>query len=246
MARPFFHIRQLLKKAVKSLPIALTQNQRYDAQTAAIIRRICTAGSNCIDVGTHRGEILDLFLKSAPGGTHVGVEPLPELFGFLVEKYRGRPNVKLYDVALSVTNGSATFNHVTTNPAYSGLRKRAYDRPEKDETLTVQTRLLDDLAMAPGIRFSLIKIDVEGGEMGVLRGGHGLLERDRPVVIFEAGIGGSDVYGTTADDLYRFFDSLGYRLSLMADYLAGRPHLTADGFRRQFDERLNYYFVALP
>lgn len=240
------HTRQLLKNLLKRLPVAITRNQRYDAQTAAIIRRVCTAGSNCIDVGTHRGEILDLFLKVAPGGLHVGFEPLPALYAQLVEKYRHQPHVHLFNAALSSVNGTATFNHVTTNPAYSGLRKRTYDRPEKDEPLTVETRRLDDISFATDARFALIKIDVEGGEMDVLRGGRCLLGRDRPVVIFEAGIGASDSYGTTPDDLYDYFSSLGYRLSLMADFLAGRPSLTADAFRRQFNDRLNYYFVALP
>ena len=238
---------RILKRTVKRLPIAFTQNQRYDAQTVAIIKKICGKNSNCIDVGTHRGEILDAFLKAAPGGTHFGFEPIPSFYGALQRKYASVHNVKLYDYALSDTVGTAEFNYVTTNPAYSGLKKRSYDRKgERDEKIIVRTALLDEVVLPFDIPIDLIKIDVEGGELAVLQGAHKLIEKYKPVIIFEAGIGGSDVYGTTPESLYAYFAYFNYRISLMTDYLKSKPALSAEGFKTQFIGRLNYYFVAHP
>jgi len=116
-----------IKKLLKRLPFAFTKNQKYDLQTKKIIRRICNKESNCIDVGTHEGEILDVFLKQSPKGFHFGFEPISDLYKYLIKKYSSFQNVCIYDLALSNTEGSSQFNFVVSNPAYSGIKKRVYD-----------------------------------------------------------------------------------------------------------------------
>jgi phenolic acid decarboxylase len=53
------------KKILKRISIPFSKNHRYDIETRKIIKRICNENSNCIDVGTHEGEILDMFLKQS-------------------------------------------------------------------------------------------------------------------------------------------------------------------------------------
>jgi FkbM family methyltransferase len=238
-------LKDALKKMLSLLPFAVTQNQRYDRETEAVIRRVCSAGSNCIDVGTHRGEILDLMRRIAPQGAHFGFEPLPHFFQKLVAKYRDDVRIHVFPYALSGESGTASFNWVTTNPAYSGLKKRSYDRPhEQEEAITVETRTLDSVIMPYDMPVHLLKIDVEGGEMGVLRGAEGLLRRDHPVIIFEFGIGGSDHYGTTPPMLLDFLQPLGYRVSLMERYLRDAAPLSAKELDDQFYGKKNFYFIA--
>ncbi|TCJ13321.1 FkbM family methyltransferase [Flaviaesturariibacter flavus] len=238
-------LKDLVKKMLGLLPFAVTQNQRYDRQTNAIIRRVCRRASNCVDVGTHRGEILDTMRQAAPEGTHFGFEPLPHFYDKLQQRYAGVAGIEVFPYALSEAPGEASFNHVKTNPAYSGLQKRRYDRPhEEDETITVEMRTLDEVVGTRGVPIALIKIDVEGGEMGVLRGARGLLARDKPVVIFEAGIGGSDVYGTTPGMLFDYLSGFGYRVSLMGRYLKGQPPFSRQDFAASFNGGHDYYFIA--
>jgi FkbM family methyltransferase len=238
-------LKDKLKKMLNLLPFAVTQNQRYDRETEAIIRRVCRADSNCVDVGTHRGEILDIMRAAAPKGTHFGFEPLPHFFEKLTLKYRHAAHIHVFPYALSTEAGTASFNWVTTNPAYSGLKKRSYDRPnEVEETITVETRRLDDVLLPFGVPVHLIKIDVEGGEMGVLCGAETILRRDHPVVIFEFGIGGSDHYGTTPQVLLDFLKPLGYRVSLMERYLKGKTPFSLRELEAQFYGKKNFYFVA--
>ncbi|RYZ21412.1 MAG: FkbM family methyltransferase [Chitinophagaceae bacterium] len=238
-------LKDTLKKLLGLLPFAVTQNQRYDRQTEAIIRRVCRTASNCVDVGTHRGEILDIMRKAAPQGTHFGFEPLPHFYGKLQEKYAGTRGIEVFPYALAEAPGEASFNHVKTNPAYSGLQKRRYDRPhEEDETITVEMRTLDAVVGSKNVPVALIKIDVEGGEMGVLRGARALLERDHPVVIFEAGIGGSDVYGTTPEMLYDYLSGFGYRVSLMGRYLKEQAPFSRQEFVANFNAGTDFYFIA--
>ncbi|GAA4319035.1 FkbM family methyltransferase [Flaviaesturariibacter amylovorans] len=238
-------LKDTVKWVLRVLPFAVTQNQRYDRQTEAVIRSVCRRNSNCIDVGTHRGEILDLMLRVAPEGEHFGFEPLPHFYGGLQEKYKGHDNVHVFPYALCAEEGVSSFNWVVSNPAYSGLRKRRYDRPvEEDTRIEVPTRRLDEVVLSYNAPVQLMKIDVEGGEMDVLRGAEGLLRRDHPVIIFEFGIGGSDIYGTTPQVLLDFLAPLGYRVSLMGRYLKKQPPFTPAELDAQFYGQKNFYFIA--
>lgn len=236
-----------LKRLVKKLPVAVTKNQQYDSQTRQIIRKVCTANSNTVDVGTHSGDILDLLLQQSPNGTHCGFEPLPVLYRGLISKYMQQKNIVLYDLALSNSNGNTSFNYVTSNPSYSGIKKRSYDRShETDETIEVKTARLDDVVLAANKKIDFIKIDVEGAELGVLKGAEQLIKRDRPVIVFECGLGGTDVYDTTPDDLFSFFSAMEYEVSLMKDFLKDASALSKEAFEQQYYQKLNYYFVAYP
>ena len=182
-------MKKRIKKIIKRLPIAFTQNQRYDRQTNKIIQRVCKADSNCVDVGAHKGEVLDVILKNAPQGTHYAFEPIPVMYQDLVVKYTGNTHVHVYGVALSNMKGESSFNYVVSNPSYSGLIKRKYDRPNEEDTMiTVHTDRMDDL-IPQDVKIDLIKIDVEGGELLVMEGARELLKRDKPVIIFEHGLG---------------------------------------------------------
>src|SRR5687768_524230 len=139
-------MKQLLKKFIKLIPIDFTRNQRYDSQTKKVIARVCRTDSNCIDIGCHKGEVLDLILKQAPLGQHFGFEPIPEMYQALVSNYQNNPNCQFFPIALSDATGETTFNYVVSNPAYSGIKKRQYDKPnEVDQAITVNMDLLDNL-----------------------------------------------------------------------------------------------------
>ena len=102
------------------------------------------------------------------------------------------------------------------------------------------------MLLAQNKKIDFIKIDVEGAELGVLRGATELIKRDRPVIVFECGLGGSDVYDTTPAELFTFFSGLDYTISLLKNYLKEEPALNKTSFEEQYYQKLNYYFVALP
>jgi len=238
-------MKRLLKALLRYSPVALTKNQHYDRLTKKVIRAVCKPDSNCVDVGCHKGEILDLMRAAAPQGSHWGFEPIPDLFAALRKKY-AETNCTISALALSNAAGEAQFNYVTSNPSYSGLLRRRYDRPhEEDTSITVQTARMDDVLPA-GFPVALIKIDVEGAEMLVLQGARDTIRRAKPVVIFEHGIGASDVYGTQPEDVFRFFQSLGCGIFLLENFLAKRKSFDEAAFKDQYHSRKNFYFVAAP
>ena len=217
----------------------------YDNQTIAVMKRILTFKSNCIDVGCHVGGFLDVILQLAPNGNHLAFEPIPDLYNSLKKRYSKYSNVIIYSYALSDTTGEASFQHVTTNKAYSGLKKRAYDRPnESVEEIRVRVERLDNL-VPNDYYFHFMKIDVEGAELQVLRGCINTIQKFKPVIVFEHGIGAADHYGTAPEDLYDLLtNECDLRISLMTVWLKGGDVLTRQAFSDQFNSGSNYYFMA--
>ena len=242
----FLNMRSDVKYALKQRLRRISKNDIYDHLTERVIRKALGRGSGCVDVGCHRGDILELMLRAAPTGYFYAFEPLPNFFAGLKKDFN-QANIEIHEIALSDSDGEAQFNHVVSNPGYSGFLPRRYDRPQETEAkITVKMRRLDDI-VDPRHRIDLVKIDVEGAELQVLRGATGLLKRDQPVVVFEHGKGAADFYGTGPQDVHEILvNQCGLAIWLLEDWLSGAPPLTFEAFREQFDEGLNWYFLAAP
>lgn len=236
-------MKDFVRKIMFALGLDLTANQRMDRMTYRIMRAHLREDSNCIDVGCHKGEVLEWILRFAPKGKHMGFEPIPELFERLQREFADT-DCTFYDYALADGVGETEFVYVPEAPAYSGLKERDYDgKKVTPKRIPVQIRRLDDL-VPPGLKISLLKIDVEGAEWGVLKGAAQMLERDRPLVIFEYGKGASDRYGTTPQMIMELFSGLGMLLYTLPSYLGDETPLTVEQLQREFEHGENYYFVA--
>lgn len=237
-------VKDIARKLLNFLHLDLTKNLQYDRLTRKLIRKIVKPGSLCIDVGCHRGEILDLFLKYAPGQKHLAFEPIPGLYRELLMKYGEQ--CRIFHKALGSSKTSATFRHVVNAPAYSGLREREYaiENPEIEE-ITVEVETLDAIA-APFGKTDLIKIDVEGGEFDVLLGAENLLREHQPYIIFECGLGASDHYGTDPGRLYQYLTTLGFSLKTLPGFFRAGAPLSSAGFQQVYQGKKEYYFVAYP
>lgn len=239
-------MKETIKQIIKKVPIAFTKNQKYDKQTSQVIRQVCKHDSNCIDVGAHKGEVLDIMLRHAPEGQHYGFEPIPDMFDGLVDKYSNHKNCHLFDYALSNETGTTSFNYVISNPSYSGLIKRKYDRDNEEDTqIEVKTELLDNV-LPKGYKPDFMKIDVEGGELLVLEGARKTIEATKPTIIFEHGLGASDFYGSTPEKVFELLMSCGLRVSTMERWLNNRPCLNEAKFKEHYHKQLDYYFIAYP
>jgi FkbM family methyltransferase len=236
-------VKETIKKLLKLSPIGLTQNHRYDLQTKKIILRL-PSDANCIDVGCFKGEILDHMLKAAPRGQHFALEPIPGLFAALERKYTDQKSCTLLNYAASNTAGTASFNHVISNPSYSGLKKRDYDKPnEQDRSIEVKTERLDAL-IPEGLPIHLIKIDVEGAELLVLEGAERIIRTYRPIVIFEHGLGASEHYGAGPEQIFAYFAEKNMQVNNLGRFLKKKPGLAKEEFQRQYEEREEFCFVA--
>lgn len=237
------NLKNIIRTILIFLHIDITKNIEYDRLTGIIIKKHLNNNSNCIDVGSHKGEILDLMLRYAPNGKHYAFEPIPYLFEELENNYKTKANI--FPFALSDKDGESSFQLVKNAPAYSGIKKRRYDisNPEIEE-IKVELKKLDNIIPKED-KISLIKIDVEGGEFDVLKGAIKILKRDKPIIIFECGKGASDFYGTNPKDIYTFLNNeIGLDIYTLKSFINNNQPLDNNEFVEYFDNNKEYYFVA--
>ena len=236
---PFAHY--LYKSFRRKNPSELI-DARDDAHVAAILPKILKTDSNCVDIGAHVGDVSAKFLSLAPHGRHFAFEAIP----ILAEKVRYRlPQIKVECVAVSDQSGNIEFNWVSSNPAFSGIKARSDLRPEDTiERIQARTERLDVLVPVD-VDVRLIKIDVEGAEMGVFRGAERILNRNKPYLIFEHGSAARD-YGTTSADVFQLLASHGLKIWRFDHWLSGQPAFDETTFVSTVATGKYWNFLAGP
>lgn len=215
-----------------------------DTATLAIMSRHLRSTSNCVDAGANAGFFLDHMLRLAPDGVHFAFEPIPWMVKDLRRRFRGKAQVNIYPNALAEAKRTIGFHHNIDRPAYSSIRKRSSpissDRIREIEVAAVR---LDDIVTA-STPIAFIKIDVEGAELAVLRGAEQVISRDRPVVVFEFEKTGAEIYGSTPQDVYDFFQRNQFALNTLRGYLEGSKELSMASFAAAFETGCTIYYIA--
>ncbi len=214
---------------------------KYDFQTTELIRKHLKKDSNCIDIGANMGHILMEIVAAAPKGKHYAFEPIPDLYNSLKKKFS--KNTTVYNVALSSKKGSTTFNYYPGRPAVSGFLERNSQIGQEPTLLSVQMEMLDDL-VPENLPIDLVKMDVEGAEYQVLLGAKNLLQKNKPLVLFECGLGGADIYGTTPEQIFDLFVACGMGISTIEYFNAHKKPFSKEEFSGQFYKNYNFFFIA--
>jgi FkbM family methyltransferase len=183
------------------------RDQREALGISAVLAGTLRGEGIYVDVGANRGQILSDAVRFAPHARHVAFEPVPQLAAQIVRAF---PGVDCRVLALGAASAVSEFCYFRKRDGWSGLRRstQVSDREGDPEFITVKVSTLDsELAdVSPRV----VKIDVEGAELAVLQGGLELLERARPLVIFEHVDEASALYGASADDLWQLLSERGY------------------------------------
>jgi FkbM family methyltransferase len=143
------------------------------------VRQLLPARTKAVDVGAWWGPWTYWLARSAD--EVVTCEPIPHLAAF-IESVRPS-NVRVINAALSDRAGEASIWTPTRGRGTEGVS--SLERPEREEgkaEVSVRVMRLDDLRLED---VGLIKIDVEGHELAVLRGAEDTLVRSRPNLVVE-------------------------------------------------------------
>lgn len=162
----------------------------YGSFEAAEIQSLCSwarPNSTALDVGANVG-LFTVALAEAvrPAGKVIAFEPFPGNIGRLKGnlELNNIRNVDVLPLAVGREEGTITL-HLSRDPAFHSTTGVRGERP-LHETITVPTSSLDHAWKRKGLpRVSVVKIDVEGGELSVLSGASALLESCRPVLLVE-------------------------------------------------------------
>ena len=146
-----------------------------------------------IDVGAYDGDTAKFFRRQFPEATVHCFEPQPKQFRALqqwAETQDGR--VTCHPQALGETNGSAILQSYPQMPRYASIRSAtdawtaeySRTRPLQAVPIEIQVRRLDDMMSELSLVDDvLIKIDTEGFEREVLRGGMDVVARASACIV---------------------------------------------------------------
>jgi FkbM family methyltransferase len=143
----------------------------YDLALSETLWRLIAPGDFVLDVGANIGFITSLCsYKSGPQGKVWAFEPNPIVITRLTKniQYNQYSNTTLYPFALSDSNKEG---HLELPETFSYNQGVAYVENGKhsENAIKIDLRKLDDM-IAPGTIINVLKIDVEGHELAVLKG----------------------------------------------------------------------------
>lgn len=182
---------------------------RWDPRVEACLRALLRPGEAAIDVGAHAGYFTAVMAQCVgPAGRVWSFEPVRETFELLelCVALNGLHGVSARNCGLGAADGWA---EITFPPAHSGL---ATLHPEQvaGDVERIELRALDGLVAVGEVEPSpaLIKIDVEGHELEVLRGARETIARARPAIVFEYNERTARAAGWTLADVAELLCSL--------------------------------------
>jgi FkbM family methyltransferase len=143
-----------------------------------------------LDIGANDGSFAKRMRERFPEAKIISFEPLQSAYRQLTERMGGDGNFASYHVALGETAGSAVIHRSASSASSSLLpmgilHKKLYPKSASHVDEEIKTERLDSLMRnAEIIKPVLVKIDVQGFEAQVLRGGSETI-RQADIVLIE-------------------------------------------------------------
>lgn len=180
----------------------------------AELRYRAAAPRSLLDVGAHLGGFARATLAAAPGCEVTLVEPNPHCHAALEAT-----GFELHGIAASDTTGEARLNltreWLQSTGASLYRENTDFFRDAVLEQVAVQRARLDDLFA--GRRFDLIKIDTQGSELDVLRGGQSLI-RQADHVLIEISLVEFNQGGAQPEAVFGAMAELGFRPAQVTEF----------------------------
>jgi FkbM family methyltransferase len=160
-----------------------------DARLNLVPKSILSSLKTCVDGGAHKGSWTAALLDRFQPERIIAVECEPTLVGPLKAKFSGQPLVSVLDAALAECEGSATF-HQLRHPAGSSLllpraevtKEFAVDSWDIIGRVDVQKISYDQLVAAEH-EISILKLDIQGAEFGVLTASQPGLQKTKSIIM---------------------------------------------------------------
>jgi len=210
-------------------PYVFLEQEDWFEEEVPFVREMLRPGERVVDIGANYGTYtLSAARRIGAEGRVWSFEPASSTAGYLARSVdaNGFTNVSIVRAALSDRVGNATLK-LSRNTEYNSLGHLAQGEAMETESVAVTT--LDAWAAEngwPAVDF--VKLDAEGEEINIVKGGGTFFTRVSPLVMFELKHGHARNDGIAAA-----FAALGYQpyrlipgLGVLAPY---RPDQTVDG-----------------
>ena len=217
--------RMVLANSDRYPPIDMAMGE-FEKQTVKIIEDTLRSGMTMIDIGAHVGyfSLLGASLVGDEGKIYA-FEPEPQNYSLLADNIErnGYKNVVAESKAVSEISGEAQlFISGLDNGSHSIYQN---EKRKTTDYVPVQTVNLDDYLGTMGCHhIDLIKIDVEGAEIDVIKGMVGVLSReDAPTLIIEFCPFLLEAAGKQPVDLINLIREMGFSIQYVEETTGKAP-----------------------
>ncbi|MEJ7783918.1 MAG: FkbM family methyltransferase [Solirubrobacteraceae bacterium] len=179
----------------------------HESSEIDAVCKLLDRSSVVVDVGANIGAFA-LPVTRATEARIIAVEPVTSTFALLndnVRRNRADEAVRPVQSALGETAGEAV---VTTGSQSANYVLAAQSTARVGEELVPMTTL--DMLLDGEPRIDLIKVDVEGLELNVMRGAQETLENHAPAVLLEIESRWTERYGYKPEDIFALMAKAGY------------------------------------
>lgn len=185
--------------------LSLSINEVFEPVETDIVIKQVKLGQTVVDIGANIGYYTLIMARLVgPEGRVIAFEPDPNNFDILKKniEMNGYKNVTLYQKAVSQESGNIQlyFNR-------HGSISRTFDAGDGREKMEVGAVKLDDVVKE---RVDFIKIDIEGAEIGAIKGSKEILSKWKPTIISEFAPKDIKKFGATAEEYLRIMQELKY------------------------------------
>ena len=182
----------------------------YEDMLQAAYERFLIPGNTVVDVGVHVGRHFSRFQEIVgTTGRVVGFEPVPAFLERSLPLCKQQSEIR--QLALSEQPGSSEFLFMADAPGESGFRERVTPSERGVTPITVTISTLD-MEARNFSSLNYIKIDTEGHEISIIKGGQQTISRFRPIISVEWGQPTYELYGHSKSDIFTLARSLGYEM----------------------------------
>lgn len=196
-----------------------------------------------LDVGAHHGWFFHCWQDWCPAARVYAFEPFPESYAAMAKQYGADVRVTLCQAAVGDAPGSLTLNVLTESKVSNSFlepRAETWQRvgyvTGAIETLTVPVTTIDAYVREQGIDgVYLLKIDVQGYELHVLRGAIESLPRVDHIFV-EAGIQRLYEGAPSFAEVFEFLTAKGFHLMTMRAWHRGNQALVETDMLFRRDE----------
>lgn len=190
----------------------------YDKLETDIVRSCVSEGDMALDVGAHIG-YFTLILARAVGssGKVFAFEPESKNFSMLQKNIEANKfkNVILENFALSSVSGKANLFLDKDNLGNMSFSASNIPNESLNGKIEVESKTLDDYTKKIDGKINFIKMDVQGAEGLVLRGGAGLIKNQKPTLLLEFWPYGLKNNGTDPLELLNGLRAAGYKFFIL-------------------------------
>lgn len=178
------------------------------------------------DIGASYGSYTSAFAKMSRVRQVIAFEPIPSVFKDLSSRAARYPQVTCLNVALGESDGPATFHESAFSYSSSmlpmeQLHKTEFPQSAVSTPITVKVARLDQIVHDEGLPLPyFVKMDVQGFEDRVIRGGQATL-RHAKYLMLEMSLFRLYEGAPLFDDLYHAIRELGFHLVGVVDQVTG-------------------------